>query len=407
MSKIRIQNFGPIKDSGWINISKVTLFIGNQGSGKSTVAKLISVFSWIEKVLVRKDKNYSPKWFQYKNRLRNKLLPYHRLEGFLDSFGKTSIMYKGETYSIEYNDDYLKFSENTDNRLYALPQVMYVPAERNFISYVRNPKDLKLSSDSLKDFLTEFENAKQSRYLFPFLPINGVAIEYNRLNDIIYIKGDGYKTKLTDAASGYQSIVPLYIVSDYLSASIKDVGIKDERMSYEDEEWLKKMAKDILSDKTLTEEQRSLAFKFLLRKIDNDCFINIVEEPEQNLFPSSQWELLKKLLEFNNRTEENKLIMTSHSPYIVNFLSLAIQGAYLLGKIGKKQGLLSRVEEVVPRMSCISGNDVSIYQLDETKGVIKLLEDYEGIPSDNNYLNQHLGLGNDLFDKLLEIEQEL
>ncbi len=62
MSKIRIKNFGPIKEgftetlpdgtvSEWMDVKKVTVFIGNQGSGKSTVAKLISTLSWIEKAL--------------------------------------------------------------------------------------------------------------------------------------------------------------------------------------------------------------------------------------------------------------------------------------------------------------------------------------------------------------------
>ena len=50
MSKIRIKNFGPVKEGyleedGWMDIKKVTVFIGNQGSGKSTVAKLISTFN--------------------------------------------------------------------------------------------------------------------------------------------------------------------------------------------------------------------------------------------------------------------------------------------------------------------------------------------------------------------------
>ena len=49
MSNITIRNFGAIKEqSAPIEIKKVTFFIGNQGSGKSTVAKLISIFSWIE-----------------------------------------------------------------------------------------------------------------------------------------------------------------------------------------------------------------------------------------------------------------------------------------------------------------------------------------------------------------------
>lgn len=46
MSRIKIKNFGPLKETasvtdGWIDIKKVTVFTGNQGSGKSTVAKLV------------------------------------------------------------------------------------------------------------------------------------------------------------------------------------------------------------------------------------------------------------------------------------------------------------------------------------------------------------------------------
>lgn len=47
MARIRIKNFGPIRqgrldNDGWLDIKKVSVFIGNQGSGKSCVAKLIS-----------------------------------------------------------------------------------------------------------------------------------------------------------------------------------------------------------------------------------------------------------------------------------------------------------------------------------------------------------------------------
>ena len=60
MTKIRIKNCDPIIscfDSGddFIEFGKYTLFIGDQGTGKSTVAKLISIFSWIEKALFRGD----------------------------------------------------------------------------------------------------------------------------------------------------------------------------------------------------------------------------------------------------------------------------------------------------------------------------------------------------------------
>lgn len=51
MSRIKIIDFGPLNTStetngGWLEIRKVTVFVGNQGSGKSTIAKLISTCVW-------------------------------------------------------------------------------------------------------------------------------------------------------------------------------------------------------------------------------------------------------------------------------------------------------------------------------------------------------------------------
>ena len=104
MSRIKIKNFGPIQDGcresdGWIEISKTTIFIGNQGSGKSTVAKLISTFTWIEKALVRGD--YDKKWFERKNRLKNQFLNYHRLENYQINNRKTEIDYEGDAYQFQ------------------------------------------------------------------------------------------------------------------------------------------------------------------------------------------------------------------------------------------------------------------------------------------------------------------
>src|ERR1700712_734329 len=102
MSKIKIKNFGPIKEGylendGWIDIKKVTVFIGNQGSGKSTVAKLISTFTWIEKALTRGD--YDSKHFERKNKLKNQYLTYHRIENYFsnsENRDNTLIEYRGD-----------------------------------------------------------------------------------------------------------------------------------------------------------------------------------------------------------------------------------------------------------------------------------------------------------------------
>lgn len=415
MSRIKIKHFGPIKEGykdndGWLDIKKVTIFIGNQGSGKSTVAKLISTFTWIEKALVRGD--YNKKWFERKNKLKNQYLNYHRLENYFKTNGvdNTVIEYEGEAYSLKYENGVLIINE-VSNKSYPLPQIMYVPAERNFITYVKTPKELKLSSESLKEFLTEFDNAKNEMKGLEKLPVNNVDIEYDKLNDTLNLKGDGYKVKLTDASSGFQSLVPLYLVSGYLANSVKKQSESNkEPMSSEEMQRFKKGVEEIWSNESLTDEQKRVALSVLSSKFNKTAFINIVEEPEQNLFPSSQWQMLQSLLKFNSVNTGNKLIITTHSPYIINYLSIAIQGKYLEKKIkksAKKEELLQKLYELIPEKSLITAESVIVFQLNEKDGSIKKLTTVDGIPSDKNYLNDMLAEGNILFDSLLEIEQEL
>lgn len=415
MSRIRIKNFGPIKEGfssndGWIDIKKVTVFIGNQGAGKSTVAKLISTFTWIEKALVRGD--YNKKWFERKNKLKNQYLNYHRLENYfkINGVDKTMLEYEGDAFSIVYENGSLTISE-VHNKEYPLPQIMYVPAERNFITYVKTPKELKLSSDSLKEFLTEFDNAKNEMKGLENLPINNVGVEYDKLNDTLNLKGEGYKVKLTEASSGFQSLVPLYLVSSYLSKSVKKQSeTNKETMSSDEMQRFKKGVEEIWNNNNLTDEQKRVALSVLSAKFNKTAFINIVEEPEQNLFPTSQWQMLQSLLKCNAMNKGNKLILTTHSPYIINYLSIAIQAEYLDNKIRKssnKDILLTKLYQFVPKDSLIPANNVVVYQLDEKDGSIKKLETIEGIPSDKNFLNETLAESNLLFDSLLEIEQEL
>jgi predicted ATPase len=415
MSRIKIKNFGAVKDGfqendGWIDVKKITLFIGNQGSGKSTVAKLISTFTWIEKALVRGD--YNKKWFERKNKLKNQYLNYHRLENYfkINGVDRTVLEYQGDAYSIKYEKGSLTITESNDSP-YPLPQIMYVPAERNFITYVKTPKELKLSSESLKEFLTEFDNAKNEMKGLVKLPINNVDIEYDKLNDTVNLKGETYKVKLTEASSGFQSLVPLFLVSSYLAGSVKKQSeTNKEPMSSDELKRFKKGVEDVWSNDNLTDEQKRIALSVLSSKFNKSSFVNIVEEPEQNLSPFSQWQILQSLLEFNNMNVGNKLIMTTHSPYIVNFLSIAIQGRQLKDKISKSsksQGLFEKLSKIIPDKSLVSPDEAIIYELNEKDGSMKKLPAPFGIPSDKNYLNNALKEGNLMFDSLLEIEEEL
>lgn len=400
------------EEDGWIELKKVTVFIGNQGSGKSTVAKLISTFTWIEKALVRGD--YDKRWFERRNRLKNQFLSYHRLENYFHHTegqpDTTVIEYVGDAFHIIYENGSLTFRE-VSHSSYQLPQIMYVPAERNFIANVKTPKALKLTSDALIEFVTEFDNAKQEIKSKIQIPVNQAFVEYQKLNDVVYISGSNYKIKLSEASSGFQSLVPLFLVSWHLAHSVKkQTDSSEASMSSGEMERFRKGVSEIWDNETLTDEQRRIALSVLTSKFNKTAFVNIVEEPEQNLFPASQWEMLKRLLEFNHMSEWNRLVMTTHSPYIINYLSIAVQGGYLRSQIMGTEGgrhLLEPLAEIVPDGAALSSDDLVVYQLNETDGSIRKLPAYEGIPSDSNYLNQLLAEGNELFDRLLSLEQEV
>ena len=389
MSNITIRNFGAIKEqSAPIEIKKVTFFIGNQGSGKSTVAKLIATFMWIEKALFKE--SYNPQWFEKNNTFRDLFLSYHRLENYLKE--NTYIQYIGSAFSITYTKGQLSFEKK--EMAYTLPQLMYVPSERNFISYMKSMRELKVASAALNDFLAAYTYAKEKMTEIP-LPINESYLLYDKDRDILYVKGEDYRVQLSEASSGFQSLVPLFLVSDYLVNSIRN---KTEPMSIEERKQFEKQIKEIYANPYFTEEQRRSAANALSEKFNKTSFVNIVEEPEQNLFPTSQRDMLYSLLKINNEITANKLIITTHSPYLVNYVSVSVEAGKLKqGVIAEKGGQLS---EIVP----INADDLAIYQLKEEDGTIELLDSYEGIPSDENFLNNEIGRTNELFADLLDLQ---
>ncbi|HNW52011.1 MAG TPA: AAA family ATPase [Prolixibacteraceae bacterium] len=403
MSKIRIKNFGPIKegcleDDGFLDIKKVTIFIGNQGSGKSTVAKVISTMMWLEKAINKGDMIG----------LSNSIFHYHsRFQGISDYFKPNSeIDYWGEKYSLKFSEvEVIPEKNEVEYGKYITPKVMYIPAERNTLSSISNIKGMP---DHLLTFYEELRRAnKELKGKRLKLPINDYEYEYDEQSDSTFIIGFDYKIKILNASSGIQSFAPLYVVSKNLAQLVidSDETIRKSMMSESILQMNEEMAALEVND-NLPENMKVIKRKEIKAKFLSKCFINIVEEPEQNLYPTSQRQILNSLLEFNNLSEGNKLIMTTHSPYIINYLSLAIQADYLKGKIHSDM-LLEKLNSIVPLKSTISASDVAIYQLDERDGTIRKLSTFDGIPSDKNLLNQSLADGNELFDQLLEIEQEL
>jgi len=410
MSQIKIKNFGLIKagfnkNDGFMDIRKVTTFIGNQGTGKSSVAKLFSTFSWLEKSLYRLKE---PHEFLTPTSevVKSEYFEYQGLAGYFSK--DTHIEYRGSVYNFYFKNGELLAKKISND--YQLPKIMYVPAERNLLSVINSPEKLKYLPRHLYTFIEEFERSQQELDETLILPTSTQTLfEYQKQNKTAYIKGEGYKIKLAEASSGLQSLLPLYLVSRNLALSIdKKRDPSKTELSGEAQQKIRKEVEKILADNTLSEEVKNAALQVLSSKFRNTCFLNIVEEIEQNLFPSSQKELLFKLIEFANLKNCNQLMLTTHSPYIINYLTLAAKASAVLNKINKDKnikGLRERLEKIVPINSCIAADDLIVYTLKEN-GTIEELATYDGLPSDNNYLNEYLADTNQLFDELLDIEED-
>ncbi|MAP55119.1 MAG: hypothetical protein CL605_09475 [Altibacter sp.] len=407
MSKIRVKNFGPIKESdfggdGFIEIKRFLVFIGDQGTGKSTIAKLISTLTWIEKALMRED--ISIKEVTKPKRFRNAYCQYQNIHNYFKT--NSEIDYVGNAFDLTYRNEEFMVEEKSNGE-YQVPKIMYVPAERNFLSAIKGVKQMKNLPGPLITFLDEYNYALESFEEKIDLPIKNVSLEYQKLNDHVSLSGNGFKIALSEASSGYQSLTPLYVVSKYLSEFIKKGG--DSSRNDLSAEQIQRIRK-ILANR-ITKENNNIIFDkafldSLATRFTISYFFNIVEEIEQNLFPTSQKHLLFKLLEFANESS-NKLLLTTHSPYIINYLTLSTQARQLRDKLNMEGNikLLRKLDKIVPLKSTIDQRELEIYEINN-EGKIKKLKFIDDIPSDDNYLNNLVEEINVLFSQLLTIENE-
>jgi len=402
MSKLRVKNFGPIKDGlksnqGWIEFKGVTAFIGNQGTGKSTIAKLFSTLTWLEKAINRGDIDLG----QISFAAFSEFFDYQRIENYFRP--ETEFEYAGDRMYLKYSRElnYPTIEMNLNDQ-YEVPKIMYVPAERNFLSAVRNAYRIKNLPDTLHSFAEELRKGQYEIGLNLLdLPFGGLKYKFKEETETAYLVGKDYELDVSESSSGYQSIIPLFLVTKFLAEELqKGTSVLREQLDVEQSVRRNKEITDIIFNNTISEEEKDRKIKEIDAKYLNTCFINIVEEPEQNLFPSSQKAMLDTLVFYNNRSKANKLVLTTHSPYLINYISISVEANALL----KKNPEVSRkFRGIISPEATIAPETLTIYEMDEF-GAITLLPSYEGIPTDENTLNEKLIEGNDMFSNLIALE---
>ncbi len=316
--RLIIKKFGPIVDAD-LDIRKYSIFIGSQASGKSTVAKLIAIFKDVEFVDTNcKDfkkrfadyniSNFFSKdtYFEYSNK-------HYKIIYSKDNFVVTKeksfvdkINAEREKVNeiirnfLKTNKNVIKQAENEDAYVKQLYEAnwktffdlsveqTYIPAERMLLSLVtENPFSL-FKNFSLPECITnfglKFEQAKRATPVFPVDFLN-ITFKIEEGKQRVYYKDDSF-LDLSECASGFQSILPVLLV-----------------------------VKNLCSAKSYS------SF--------------IIEEPELNLFPATQKQLVDFLItSLNVNKRSGDLVITTHSPYILSSFNILLL-AYISGNKNK------------------------------------------------------------------------
>jgi hypothetical protein len=163
-----------------------------------------------------------------------------------------------------------------------------------------------------------------------------------------------------------------------------------------------KCVKDFISRISKEHDKNAKEYFLYYNRILENLFTThnsqfIIEEPEQNLFPETQRDLVYYLLHkcFNkNKNEnenENRLTLTTHSPYVLYALNNCMMAGLVSDKMNERE-----LQKLKCYKSKISPSNVSIYEIREGC-VNKTIQGEDGLISDNYFDQQMKELMDDFY----------
>ena len=423
-----VKNFGPIKDAH-IQTKRYNVLIGNTSTGKSVLAKLISIAYEIEFYFIENGnfdafakllKKYCIDFpFSDSTQIEISFALAHWIitkDSFriIKSIG--SPFFKQDTVNISNNKDvaylyreisidknmendldpnnpiveeakktYKELVDNiahnrkTDMSQYSQPAIdiayraflfyvyqtyasIYIPAERNLMSVFTNNIFSFLKSganipESIKRFGSLYEAAKGENKNLSIDFMN-IKVDFANEDDKIVLDDAGTEIRFEQASSGMQSIIPLWTVYLY--------GIKKHVQA-----------------------------------------TAIIEEPELNLFPTLQVDLVNNLVAQLNQTKAN-LLITTHSPYILSVLDNLIYAndVYQKAKAADNKEQIQRIEKLVKPSMLINYDEVAAY-LCKDDGVVERMNDDEMRNTGAYALDKASTITSHIFNELMDIDNEL
>lgn len=359
MRKIRIKNIGPLEDSGVIYIKPVMLIVGKQSMGKSTFMKVLCFCEWLEKTIMTGDQEVVNKYTHNGMFVKN-LSKFFRMG---DSFfsEKSEIHYKGDCISIDLdkkasNAKITKVADFDKKRFNE--KLCFLPAERNLVYASKNiRKDFSSDKyDMLFNYIFEYGDEENVHY---FTKDNPLVMPFDRETRYYYddvkqvpVVEVGHKAipiQPMFTSSGIQSSLPMLLM---IFGALRKAGTTKSVSLDEISNTIARIVMDASSGNTNEIHVKDATFQLVTNVITYRRSRIFIEEPEENLFPGSQYELIlaivKALKETNTRTgEDNYVMMTTHSPYILSTLNLLLKNAVAFGSIIGNDWMLGE-EYVLP-----------------------------------------------------------
>mgnify|MGYP000975056906 FL=1 len=351
MKQLVIKNVGPIRQVD-IKLNRFNFFIGPQSSGKSTVAKILSSCMWLEKEVLT---TLNDKVIADGAAFVRLVESYHKIEGYFED--SSFVQYDTDFISIMYCDKDIKITRK-ENEDYHREKICYIPSERN-IATLPELQGFEFGHTNLRSFLFDWFKARDFFVAENKTDVLNLGVKYYYDSDLSRIKGRiehvngrAFQIALSSASSGLQSLTPLVVMLQYYTDEY--FRSYNEKRSFAADTKLKKTISTLLSEfnenrempNSKDEERARLAQEVNIQSFSDflqDQLLShkilstfsrlmvphrssfIIEEPEQNLYPSTQMDLLDLVVELCNGERKHHCTITTHSPYILNQLNLLVK----------------------------------------------------------------------------------
>lgn len=415
MRKLIIKNFGPFKDLEFDMDKSRYVFIGEQASGKSTLAKIIHLFRNVTEIFSLV--NFSA---HVNQELRGKdidvLFAHFMSFNFYSCFDRG--LFKENTifkyyYSIE-QDKYITLKTNSEK--------ISLSISKNLLDELRKIIDklnviLENETDSNKIFTILKFSEYEVKKLFCdkndslYIPAARSFISMFSNTSYDFMKSDAFDYTIKGFVGAVDTFRRLSISQDPI-ALIKEMVddennkivdlipniLKGKYVFTKDKEYILMNGEQITLPLASSGQQEALWILnlIILSWYTKNNYNFIIEEPEAHLFPKAQFDIMKFIMMGANITGAD-LVITTHSPYVLNTLNVLMYS----GQVEKGDSN----NYVIEKECRINPDLIGVYYLHD--GKLEDIIDPEERLINSEKIDEISFKLNNLFDSIFEFDKKM